>query len=264
VGFMIAASTHQAKKLRIPLLWFVAFYFFATAISYKEVRYFYPITPAGVLLAVGGLYYGLEKTKLKFSGRIILTLVLAFQFIHGWLQDPDRLSGNEAAARLILDRADSNLVLVNATRDGQFIFDMRRLQGPRGRVFTLRGSKVLYSQATRKQGRWYQEYVKNEQEILNLIKNYGIGYIVVESGPPAIPDWENYFPRPAQLLRSVLRDTRTFEKLAGYPIGDNPVWQNVRLEVYRYKGKMARSRNSLIIPVPSLGRDIEVTVPLKK
>ncbi len=255
VGFLIAASTHQVKKLQIPVLWIIVFYFFATVVAYKEVRYFYPITPSGVLLAVGGLYYGLEKTQLKFPGRVILTLVLVFQFFNGWLQNPDRLSDNNSAAGLILSRADSDLVLVNTTRDGQFIFDMRRLQGPQGRVYTLRGCKVLYSRD--------REYVRTEKDILALIQNYGIGYIVAESGPPAIPDWESYFPRPAQLLRSLLRDTRTFEKLASNPIGDNPVWKNVRLEVYHYKGKIVRSRSTLTIPVPSMGRDIEVTLPAR-
>lgn len=260
VGFLIAASTHQVKKLRIPLLWIVVFFFFATVIAYKEVRYFYPITPAGVLLAVGGLYQGLEKTKLKFFGRTILTLVLAVQFFHGWLQDPDRLSDNRDAAGLILSRETTGLVLVDATRDGQFIFDMRRLQGPQGGMYTLRGSKVLYFSPAR--APWqYHEYVQNERDVLNLIRNYGIEYIVVESTPLAIPDWQKYFPRPSQLLRKVLHDPRTFDKLATFPIGNNPVWKDVQLEVYHYKGKVPRSRNTLILPVPSMNRDIQITLP---
>jgi hypothetical protein len=262
LGFLIAASTRQMKKLRVPILWAIVFYFFASFIAYKEPRYFYLMTPAGVLLAVGGLCFGLDKTPLKTAGRGILTFLMLYQFAYGWSQDPDRLSSYEPAAKAILEQKDANLVLVDATRDGQFIFDMRRLQGDSGRVYTLRGSKLLYSRAARK--RWeYKEYVQNEEDILRLIKDYGIRYIVVESAPPVIPDWEDFFPRPSQLLRKALRDMRSFERLMNFPVSNNPVWNGVYCEVYRYKGPLSISRNTLTIPMPSVGRNIEVVLPNK-
>ncbi|MFA5865864.1 MAG: glycosyltransferase family 39 protein [Phycisphaerae bacterium] len=221
VGFLISASTGQIKKLRIPLLWIVLFYLFASVIAYKETRYFYLITPAGVLLAVGGLCGGLEKTRLKQSGTIILGLVMVFQYLNGWRQNPDRLGDYEVAVRLILASGDANFVLVDATRDGQFVFDMRRLQGADGRVSTIRGSKLLYAHT--------------ESDVLSLIANYGISYIVVESGPPDIPNWQDVFPRPSQLLRKVLCNRLLFEKLASYPISENRIWNNVQMEVYRIK-----------------------------
>jgi len=260
LGFLLAASNRQIKKLRVPLLWAVVFYLFASLIYYKEPRYFYLITPAGVLIAAGGLSFGLEKTKLQFAGRGLLTFLMLFQFAYGWGMNPDRLSSYEPAAKMILDNRDANLILVDATREGQFIFDMRRLQGSEGNVYTLRASKLLYSRAARK--KWgYQEYVQTEQEILQLIQNYGIRYIVVESAPPVIPDWEDFFPKPSQLLRKVLRDSRLFEKLASWPISDDPAWNGVYLEVFRYNGPVTNNQTTLKIPMPSMGRDIEIALP---
>ncbi len=263
LGFLLAASASQVKRLRVATLWAVVFYIFASVISYKEPRYLYLITPAGVLLAVGGLCHGLEKTRLKVTGRALLTFLMLYQFAYGWGQDPERLTSYDPAARLICEKGDSNLVLVDATREGQFIFDMRRAQGAEGDIYTLRGSKLLYSRAARK--RWgYREYVQNESDVLRLIRDYGIRYVVVESAPPVIPDWEDFFPRPSQLLRKVLRDARSFERLMDFPIDNGPVWNGVHLEVYRYRGPLADSRQTLTIPMPSMGRDIEVTLPKKK
>jgi len=260
VGYLISASVGGAKKVRLAVLWIVIYYLFVTVIAYKEARYFYLVAPAAVLLAVGGLYQGLARTRLAFSGRLILTLVLVFQFIHGGRQDPGRPADYHAAAEWVLKRSDRPMVLVDATREGQFIFDLRQCQGSKNSLWVLRGSKVLYSRAAQKA--WgYQEYVQNEADVLDRIRTYGVRYIVVESEPPNVPDWPDYFPRPSQWLRKVLRDRRRFEKEVEFPIRADATWQNVRLEVYRVRNPVGPPPRTLTLPVPSMDGGIEVPLP---
>jgi hypothetical protein len=260
VGFLITASVGQVKRTRLPVLWMAVFYFFASAMAYKEPRYFYLITPPVVLLAVGGLYHALDKTPLKTAGRSILGLALVLQMIFGWRQDPDRLSDYRPAAQAILRRDDSRLVLVDGVRDGQFVFDMRRLQGPGGMVFTLRGSRLLGFPAVQSAGLGPMP-IQSEKDILSLIRKYGIRYVVVENNPPAASVWQNFYPHPSYLLRETLQNPAVFERLADFPIGSGPAWKDVRLILYRYRGRMPVAARSVLIPVPSIGREVEISLP---
>jgi hypothetical protein len=262
LGILLAASAHQLKTLRLPILWSIAFYIFATIIAYKEPRYFYLIAPAAVLLAVGGITKGLEKTHLAWAGRGLLLTLLLIQFIHGWFQNPDRLSDFAPAAKAIIERGDTDLILVDANRDGQFVFDMRKLQGPDGKIITLRGSKLLYSRAAR--SRWnYQAHVETEADILKLIRDYGIRYVVVESAPPNVPDWRDFFPPPSQQLRMLLRDESHFEKLLSFPVSPAPTWHAVDIELYRYRRPFGEVKKSITFPMPSVGQDLELPIPTR-
>ncbi len=259
-GLLIAIVYKQIRAIRIAILWAGIFYLFATVIAYKEVRYFYFITPAGVLIAVGGLSATLKQTNLARTGQILLGVLLGLQTVNALRISPERLNDYSQAANLIVKRNDANLVLVDATREGQFIFDMRRLQGSDGRIFILRGSKLLYSRAARRRWR-YQEHIKTQADILQLIRRYAIRYIVVESTAPDVPDWQDYFPPPSQKLRRLLRKKKLFRKLAEFPVSprrEDKIWGNVKLQVYRYRGRLKRKSETIKIPIPSMGRDIYI------
>jgi hypothetical protein len=258
--FIAVSSTNTIYNLRLPMLWAIVFYLFASVIAYKEPRYFYLFVPAAVILTAGGLIHGLEKTNLAWAGRALLLTMIGFQLIQGWFQNPSRLASFKPAAKLIVNKPDADLVLIDANREGDFIFALRGLQGPDGKIIPLRGSKLLYSRAARR--RWgYQAYVENESQILKLIQNYGLRYIVVESSPPNVPDWEDYFPPPSQMLRNVLKDTTRFEKIAAYPISSDPIWQKVQIEVYRYRAPFGPLKKSITLPMPSVGKNIEIRLP---
>ncbi len=261
-GLLIAAVNNQLRALRIVIVWAIVFYLFATIISYKEVRYFYLIAPAGVLMASCGISAGLADTKLSWLGRVILMLLFALQAAIGWNESPKRLNDYAKAAEIVIRHSDTNFVLIDATREGQFIFDMRRLQGFNGRMFTMRGSKLLYSRAARKRWR-YSEHIKSQKDILQLIRHYAIRYIIVESNPPDVPDWQDYFPPPSQKLRKLLHNKHLFSKIAEFPISgrkDDKIWHNVRLQVFRYRGRLKLELRTIKIPVPSMGQDIEVQI----
>lgn len=259
-GVLVSLVSGRFGLIRIAAMWAVIFYLFATVIAYKEQRYLYLIVPAFVWFACGGLAVGLSDTKLSKVGKWILVGVFAVQAYGGLINGPVRLNDYSRAAKLVTNKSDTNVVLVDGAREGQFVFDMRKVQGVNGRMYVVRGSKLLYSRAARR--RWkYKEYVRNERDILKLIKKYGIRYIVVESAAANVPDWQDYFPPPSQKLRKLLSNRRLFVKVDEFPVCDdknNKVWADVKLQVFKYKGKIRSGVNEIVIPVPAMGRDIKI------
>jgi len=260
IGLLLLAAAGKGKQMRLAGLWVIIFYVFASVPWYKEPRYFYLITPAAAILAAGGLRIAVKGTKLTRPCEFLLLILICWQYLNSWQADPGRLADYRAAAYMVASEEDLQSVLVDAVRDGQFVFDLRRVQGYAGRSYALRGSELLYWRAAPRR-RPYEEYVRSETDVLNLIDKYAIRYVVVESAPPHVPDWEDYFPRPSALLREVLTDERHFEKLASFETSTDPVWWDVRLEVYRNLRAGVRKQNRLRIPIPAMGKELEIILP---
>jgi len=202
---------------------------------------------------------------MRRAGQTLLVILICWQMADSYRENPHRVTSFATAAELVA-RAEpidaTKLVLVDANRDGDFVFALRRAQGPDGNVYVLRGSKVLYSRASR--ARWgYQAHVEKRADILSLIDTYGIRYIVVESGPPNTPDWQDYFPAPSIWLREVLADSDRFERISSEPITDEAKspWTNVTIDVYRYRHAKRRTSSTLRIPVPAMGTEFELAIP---
>lgn len=259
-GLLLLAASGKAQTAGILTLWAIGFYLFASVIWYKEPRYAYLVAPVAAILAAGGFRFAVKTTKLKRACTWLLIILICWQFLDAWRRYPGRWPDYRPAADLVSAEDSFQLCLVDGVREGQFIFDMRRAQGYDGRCYVLRGSKLLYSRAARKQW-WFHEHVKSKAEVRQLIDDYGIRYIVVESGPPQTPDWQNYFHRPSRWLRQVLQDNTQFELLAQYTISDDPIWNNVHLNVYRNRLATHPKYRQLTIPVPAMGRNVTITLP---
>jgi len=86
---------------------------------------------------------------------------------------------------------------------------------------------------------------------------------VVENVPPRTPDWQDFFPPPSRLLREVLADPQRFRKIDEFAVADDPrsVWYGVNVEVYRNLQVAPRRSNRLKIPIPAMGRELELILP---
>lgn len=265
IGLLLLAVAERVRQVGFALLWIVVFYVFASVVYHKEPRYFYFVTPPAAMLIGGGLSLAVKGTDLKRWCEALLLVLVCWQFVVSWYVGPGRLSSYRRAASLVHEsepRGALKLVLVDAVRDGQFVFDMRVEQGFEGRAYTLRGSKVLYSRAARM--RWqYSPYVETHEDVRRLIDRYGIEYIVVENVPPRTPDWQDFFPPPSRLLREVLADPQRFRKIDEFAVADDPrsVWYGVNVEVYRNLQVAPRRSNRLKIPIPAMGRELELILP---
>ncbi len=256
-GVICIAVKRKFVKFALPLFWFVVFYLFATVIWWKEVRYFYLITPSCVIL-IGGVFLISNRRVFRNVIYIVVLSAVVYQAVFAWFSFPRRLNNYIDSARFVSAQPDAKFVLVDAIRDGQFIFDLRRVQGKDGKVWVLRGSKLLYSRAARKRW-WYEEYVKSEEDILEIIRKYHIRYVVVEDRPPDHPNWREFFLRPSLLLRNLLKESRLFKEVYVQPVSvDDVIWRRVNLKVYRYVGRFDKIKWTISIPIPAMGGEIRL------
>jgi hypothetical protein len=262
VGLAAIAIRWQWQGCHLPLLWFVLLWLQQTLVAWKEPRYFFFAIPAAALLAARGWTLWPRWRNLPI-GLVPLTGLIGYQFVAGVLTPTRRLPDYAQAVRLLVSRGDADLVLVDGVRDGQFIFDVRADPQAAGRIITLRASKLLYSRAAR--GRWrHTTHRGTPEEIVKLLNQYGIRYVVVESQLPAMGesargDWDE----PAsKVLRQVLADPKRFEMIGRFPLTcDDPAWDKIELQVYCYREAPPRKAQTIKIPIPALDKEVEVPVP---
>jgi hypothetical protein len=262
IGLVVIAVRRQWRGSRFALLWVILLWLQQTVVAWKEPRYLFFALPAAALL-VGRGWTLLPRWRRFPLGFIPVAGLIAYQFVGGMMTSAKRLPDYAAAVQLLVDRGDADVVLMDGLRDGQFVFDVRTNPGAAGRIITLRGSKMLYSRASR--GRWrHTTHRGTPEEIVELLDRYGIRYIVVESQLPKLPaevrpDWDE----PAgRVLRQVLADERRFDRIGRYPLKcDDPIWDDVELCVYRYRNAPPREAKTVTIPIPALGTEVVVDLP---
>jgi len=256
VGLVLA---RRRGLLLLLLVWLGAAYLACTIPAWKELRYgFWLLLPAA-MLAGAGLVSALPG-KARYAAVAAALLGGAFQVSKDLSRPVYRLSDYSDAVRWLSLQGDADVVLIDGLREGQFVWDLRRDPPAAARILPLRASKVLYSWAARR--RWmYSEYVKSEQDIVELLSRFGIRYIVVEWRLPEGADPQQYDPPPRRMLRHLLETDERFELAASWPIRDDPAWRNVELRIYRWDAPH-RSESFIEIPIPAAGRTIKV--PLQR
>lgn len=246
------------------VIWFVAWYAFSSAIEAKEARYlFFAIPPMAMLAAYGVIALGRMGRRDQFASwrvSLLASLLVIGQCVVAMANSRGRLPSYAPAVDLLMERDDADLVLVDAVRDGQFVFDLYQHPDARGRIIPLRASKLLYARAARmKYGGELR--VESEADIVALLDRLGIRYIVMESQAPRSND-STIDPRPRKLLRRLVADSTRFARRGAWPLAcDDPDWDDVELRVYEYLACPSRSTDRVTIPVPAMGREVEIKLP---
>lgn len=262
IGMAAIIVQRQWQGIRFVLLWFGIVWLQQTLVAWKEPRYLFFAIPAVTLLTGRGWTYWPRRRKVPV-GLVVLTLLIGYQFVSGVMTPTRRLPDYAAAVQLLVQRGDADVVLVDAVRDGQFVFDVRSNPGAADRIITLRGSKMLYSRAAR--ARWrHTTHRDTPEKITELLHQYGIRYIVVESQLPDMPeaaraDWDE---PAAKVLRSMLTDTDRFELIGRFPLdcGD-PAWADVELRVYHHRQAPPRQLRTIVVPIPAMNKEVKLTLP---
>jgi 4-amino-4-deoxy-L-arabinose transferase-like glycosyltransferase len=270
----VLADVAVRRQALLPVLWAVGWWLISTIIAAKEERYLFFAVPAVALLVGAGLqqlYSRAPDSWRSFFPAAVCSLALLFAGISAVTTPAMRLPHMKPTVEHLAGLADADLVLVDAVRDGQFIFDVRRLQ-PRGRrsadagIIPLRASKLLYSRAARTRYA-YQQHVETTDEIVELLDRLGIHYLVLENrlptagqpGEPPVDEDRSWDTPPRFMLRELVEDSTRFERVFTQPMkGGDPVWDDVSLVTYRYKDAPARSTDGVRIPIPAMGRDVEL------
>jgi hypothetical protein len=262
VGLVVIVVRWEWRASRFSLLWLILVWVQQTLVAWKEPRYLFLALPAAALLAGRGWTLWPRSRKLPLGFAPIAGLI-GYQFVAGMIEPAHRLPDYSAAVKLLADRGDADVVLMDGVREGQFIFDVRTNPQTAGRIVTLRGSKMLYSRAAR--GRWRHKTHRGQpQEIIDLLDHFGIKYVVVESQLPTVSregrtDWDEPASR---VLRQILADTRRFKLIGRWPLKcGEAIWDDVELRVYEYLNAKPRKAKTVSIPVPAIKQDVVVELP---
>lgn len=250
------------------LIWLVGWTGFCLLITAQEPRYlFFSLVPAA-FASVRYLVPGPREPDANRpfawrtdAARIGLLFVLAaVQMVLVHKNDPGPLPRYDGAVAALAARPDADLVLIDAVRDGQFVFDVYHNAAARDRIIPLRASKLLYARAARERY-GYRQFVDSPSEIVALLDRYGIRYIVVESRLPATP-YTEADPPPRKMLRRLLATDDRFDRVAAWPLdcGD-PIWKGVELRLYEYRDCPPRTAQSIRLSFPGMGREVEFTIP---
>lgn len=265
LGTFLVEPDRKARGL--SLLWLAAWTAISTVISAKEPRYFFFAIPPLTLAAVrfflpAGPASGSERPigARSDAWRVaVLSLLVCVQAGLALSKSTGRLpSYAPAVARLV--ELNTDLVLVDAVRDGQFVLDVYRDPRTRDSLIPLRASKLLYARAAREQYD-YRQFVNGPEDILALFHKYGIRHVLIESRLPRTP-YLDADPPPRQMLRRLLAEDARFRLIGQWPLRcSHPAWDDVELRLYAYPACPARETDAMTISFPGMGRELTLQLP---
>lgn len=252
------------------LLWFGVWTLFCLSISAKEPRYlFFSLPPLAIMAArfllpkERALGWSTDAPRFLFLFALVLTQLILTR--SSW---PGGLPSYAPAVEAIAQQGNADLVLIDAVRDGQFIFDVYQNPQTRDRIIPLRASKLLYARAAREKY-MYQQFVHSPEDIVALLNKYAIRYIVIESALPTT-HYQDADPPPRQMLRNLLSTDTRFARLVSWPVvsnerreagGYDASWANVSLQLYEYLNCPQRTTGTIRLSIPAMNREVELELP---
>ncbi len=259
----LGLSSRSTAPLFLALtiaLWFA----FSSMISAKEPRYLFFALPFLSLSGSAAMGHPLRGNPTQPAwGRYLRNAVVLILLVQFWLgrdRWPCELPSYFRAALAVDSPFSDQLVLVDAVRDGQFIFNLYDNPMGTGRTIPLRASKLLYARAAREKYD-YRQFVESPADIVALLDKYGIRYIVMESQLPDTP-YRDADPPPRLMLRELVEsDARFVRRLDQSLACGDASWKNVRLRVYEYTACPPRTSDSITFDMPGMGGSVTLKLP---
>jgi hypothetical protein len=227
----------------------VACYVSITPFASKESRYIIYWLPAFVFFAVGPLTAEWRTRWARLGAAAIVVLLLAKFAWFAWGYQRPYISGYAAAAQHLARTASPGIILFDGDLPANFIFYLRGAD-PGRHLIVMR--KALYVTRVVKQY-GSQELLHTREELHDLLKRYGIRYIVVSQGGKL--DFE---------IQKTLRDflaTPQFKLLEIFPIENTSQEMQVQsLHLYENLQATAPTEEFLRIRMLTLNHDIVVRI----
>lgn len=282
IDFPGNSRRHLAREAALPIFWALGWWVVSSLIAAKEERYFFFAIPAIALLIGWGI--GEAGRRRTTSGAIVACfgwLTICAAVVMAVRTPALRLVDMRPTVAYLAGQSDADLVLVDAVRDGQLIFDVRAMRSqatdppdapaahrPNSKIIPMRASKLLYSRAARTRY-GYAQHVASPAEIVGLLDRLGMRYIVLEdrlptavrsAGAPTEED-RSWDTPPRLMLRELVLDSGRFERVFSQSLAcDDPIWDNVNLVTYRYKNAPQRRTDTIRLSIPAMGKDVELTI----
>lgn len=234
--YLLPGGKEDWGKDLLYIVWMVAVALVLLGSPAYSTRYmFFAIPPLLVLV-----YNGLLRLGHCFSLRyawVLPATVCSFMIAYGLFQQPQfYLRGPNEAASFLHASGHRRVLFCGGTSNGAFIFAVRS-HDPGLTTIVLRGDKLPDSTFT-------------PQQLNHFVQQYGIDSVVLER--TALPQaWDGLSASNLQFL--------AMERVL--QMADTEVLRNGSLSIYRVLNPSTVPATSLQVPIPILGRDVEVQLP---
>lgn len=220
----------QKRSLGLPLwfflIWMFLVYLGMSSMAWRSVRLGLCLAPPMVGLFLHILHQALSETRL-WRPPLMVGLFLCYG-IYGMFRPGPQVASFAPVADWVQENWHGDTVLYSGELNGNFIFQMRRLD-PRHQRIVLRGSRVLAM--ARVMPRFgVKTLIASVEELRSLLDRYRTGILVVESSSKLEGTGK-------ELLLAATRDTASFTKVREFslPALESESGPVVRLSLYRYE-----------------------------
>lgn len=250
LGIVLAQRWTTKRQFVLMMSWLIAGYATFTFFGQREERFSIYWFPPLAYFAAGLLSQYFQIARVRHAMRWAAIILVCLLVAHGWSYERPYISGYKSVASRLVEGYGSGIVLFDGRVPGNFIFYMRALD-PNRQFLVLR--KSLYVDDVRR-SETSEELVHSREDILDLVKNLGIRFIVVSEGEAAL--------NSQRILRDCLQTTQ-FQLLGRFPIASNqPGWVGYNLLLYENKSWSPPATKWLTIRMLTLPHDI--VVPLDR
>ncbi|HWP47162.1 MAG TPA: glycosyltransferase family 39 protein [Candidatus Limnocylindrales bacterium] len=235
------------KRAILFLLWIGIFYVEITCTGAREARYSIYWIPAFCLFAATSVHlFPYRSWKILLSSLLIFTV--AYQTYLAFLSQPEYAEGYESAAQYVTENRKGESILFSADIDsGYFVFFTRK-HDPYRDLIVLRADKML---VTSRMDYIVEERITRRDQIYEILRNFGVGYVVMEDKP--------FKSSPLEWLREEVK-TDKFVLRKRIPISSNrSTLQGVTLAIYEYKDYVPPVRGRILtMNIPLMGDSIKI------
>lgn len=232
----------------LMLAWIIGCYITFTLISHKEARYSFYWIPPFSYFAVGPLTAPWRIKPARILGRAIVVVLLGSSLGAAWSYQRPYIAGYKTLAGQVVEDSQSGIILFDAELPGNFIFFLRKFDP--GRHFVVLRKSLWVTRIKLEGGS--EELVHNDEQLLDVMRNQGVKYIVTSDNPRTQFQIQDR-------LRSLLQSGPQFKLLGTFPIESNqPEWQNRRLYLYQNLDCRAPQDKYLHIRMLTMSHDIVV------
>jgi len=226
---------------RLMLYWLLAGYLFFSAIGVREPRHFLPVLVPLVFLASAAIHRLAPAAR---SAPLACALALGTFVYSLFLYPPPAVAGYKEVADYVADHAAQNtIVLFSGYRDGNFVFNIRAREDRRD-LFVVRADKLLLRISVERE-RGVGQVGLSEEQIATLLRDLGVGLIVVQPG---------FFEdlREMQRFAAVLKRP-DFERVATFPITAPGTHEDLEIQIFRPTYAVVPHRQKLELEIPLFG-----------
>ena len=241
------ATLNRDRRLVLFGVWVLLCFFQLVYIRFHDFRYAIYLLPPLFLLSA----WLPELLENRFLKRVSLAAIIAltvYQFAGVTLSGPERTEGYEQAARYVVENRKGGAVLFSSAVDtGYFIFFVRK-HDPGRKMIILRADKMLVTSCMDK---IVEERVTSREEIYDLLKDYGVAYVVFED--------TRFDSPPLEWLREEVKSERFILRKSVTLDSTRKNLKHVELKIYEFKDQAPPKPGIMLdLHIPLMAGSIEV------